>query len=116
MRLVGCTLLLVTLTSSAYAAGGYTEVWNPPEARGGGVHHGKTVHKLAARRHGVPHTVKVHTRRPPTLMTKLAMKQRLAPDGAHTREPDVSDIPRQITPEGNVLRVDSRSASVEVAH
>jgi hypothetical protein len=28
--------------------------------------------------------------------------------------PDFSDIPRQITPEGNVLRVDSRNTAAEV--
>jgi hypothetical protein len=30
-------------------------------------------------------------------------------------EPDMSNIPRQITPEGNVLRVTSRGATAEVS-
>jgi hypothetical protein len=31
-----------------------------------------------------------------------------------TEQPDMSEIPRQITPEGNVLRVTTRAASVGV--
>jgi hypothetical protein len=42
---------------------------------------------------------------------KLAMKSRTAPTRVPTNAPDLTEILRQITPEGNVLRVDSRKAT-----
>jgi hypothetical protein len=36
-------------------------------------------------------------------------------DVARNPAPDMSQIPRQITPEGNILRVDSRRYKVEVS-
>lgn len=41
-------------------------------------------------------------------------KASVAAVGQRPGEPRYEDIPRQITPEGNVLRVDGRRAHVEV--
>jgi hypothetical protein len=63
----------------------------------------------------VQHTVKVRMRRTPTWSPSLMAKQRHMQEAVPATEPDMSDIPRQITPEGNVLRVTAHGASAEVA-
>jgi hypothetical protein len=45
---------------------------------------------------------------------KLAMKSRTSPATAPAKAPDLTEIPRETTPEGNVLRVDSRNANAEI--
>ena len=117
MKLLGCALLLLGLTSSAFATGGYKEIWNPPEAQGMPLHR-TTTHKQIKHTLGVPRLVKARTLRVPmpTAAPTLAMKRRAAPIGVtvKTPEPDLHDIPRQVTPEGNILRVGSRNATAEV--
>jgi hypothetical protein len=104
VRFFGCVLLLLGFTSSAFATQEYKEIWNPPEARGASHKHSATAHRSAKHTDGVQHIAKARAHRTP--VPKLAMK----PGNA----PDFSDIPRQITPEGNVLRVDSRNTAAEV--
>ena len=104
MRCFGCVLLLLVFTSSAFATQKYQEIWNPPEARGASLKHPATAHRSAKHTGGVQHIAKARAHRAP--VPKLAMKP------SNTR--DFSDIPRQITPEGNVLRVDSRNTAAEV--
>ncbi|RDJ98535.1 hypothetical protein DLM46_32935 [Paraburkholderia lacunae] len=106
---------MMTLASTAFAAGVYTEVWNPPEARATAPHRASPAHKLAVHRHAVPHAVKVNARRAPTSAPKLMAKQSNLQKPVPPEEPDMSEIPRQITPEGNVLRVDSRGIAAEVS-
>ncbi|MGF6410059.1 hypothetical protein OKW37_001729 [Paraburkholderia sp. MM5482-R2] len=108
--------MMATLAPTVFAAGTYTEVWNPPEARACAPRHVKTTHKLAVHRHVVSHTVKVHARLTPTAPPKLMAKQRHLQEAVPANEPDTSDIPRQITPEGNVLRVTARGAFAVVSH
>lgn len=105
---------MMTLAQAAFAAGVYTEVWNPPEARASAPRRVGDAHKLAVHRHVVPHAVKVHARSAPMSAPKLVAKQRNIQKGPPANEPDMSEIPRQLTPEGNVLRVDSRGMSPEV--
>lgn len=114
MKRIGLALLTATLAPAAFAAGTYSEVWNPPEARATAPHRVSAAHKLAAHRHVVPHAVKVQARRSPTSAPKLMAKQRHMQEVVPANEPDMSEIPRQLTPEGNVLRVDSRDMSAEV--
>lgn len=111
MRFLACTLLLLSTMSSAFATERYTEVWNPPEARTAALH-STTVRKPVKRTRAMQHLVKARTHRTPMSVPapKFAMKQH----NATAKAPDITDIPRQITPEGNVLRVDSRNASAEV--
>ena len=104
MRFSGCVLLLLGFTSSAFATQEYKEIWNPPEARRPSLEHPVTAHRSAKHSGGVQHIAKARVHRAPA--PKLAMKP------GNTR--DFSDIPRQITPEGNVLRVDSRNTAAEV--
>jgi hypothetical protein len=112
VRVFGCVLLLLGFTSSAFATQEYKEIWNPPEARGASLKHSATAHKPAKHIGGVQHIAKERAHRMPT--PKLAMKQSNAPAGAMAKAPDFYDIPRQITSEGNVLRVDSRNTTAEV--
>ena len=115
MKRIGFALLMATLAPAAFAAGTYTEVWNPPEARATMPTHVRATRKPAAHRHVVQHTVKVRMRRTPTWSARLMAKQRHMQEPAPATERGMSDIPRQITPEGNVLRVTAHGASAEVA-
>lgn len=114
MKRIGLTVLMAMLTAAVHATGTYTEVWNPPEARAAAPHKVSAAHKLADHRHVASRAVKVHARRMPRSAPKLMAKQNNMQETVPTDEPDVSEIPRQITPEGNVLRVDSRGNSPEV--
>lgn len=114
MKRIGLALLAATMAPTAFATGGYSEMWNPPEARTTAPHSVSAAHKLVTRRHVAPHAVKVHARRAPTSATRLMAKQHLMQEVVPAKEPDMSDIPRKIAPEGNVLRVSSRGASAKV--
>lgn len=88
--------------STAHAGERYLEVWNPPEARlahRGIVHKPVQHHRLAfhprhdVRRHKIVASI-------PTVARPAAESKT-----AGTPKPSFDDIPRQLTPEGNVLRV-----------
>ncbi|PMS30392.1 hypothetical protein C0Z16_15230 [Paraburkholderia rhynchosiae] len=106
---------MATLAPATFAAGTYSEVWNPPEARGTMPKHVRATRKVSSHRRVITHTVKVHARRAPTPAPKLMAKQRNMQEPVPATEPDISDIPRQITPEGNVLRVTAHGAEAKVA-
>ena len=114
MKTAGLVVLMMAFASPAFATGVYREVWNPPEARATMPRRAGAARKLTVHRHVVAHAVKVHTRRAHASAPRLMAKQRHMPEVIPTNEPDTSEIPRQLTPEGNVLRVDSRGISVEV--
>jgi len=114
VKRIGLAVLMATLTAAGHATGTYTEVWNPPEACAAAPHRVSVAHKLAVHRHVASRAVKVHAMRMPTSAPKLVAKQNNMQTTVPADEPDVSEIPRQITPEGNVLRVDSRGNSPEV--
>lgn len=113
MKSIGLAVLMATLTPAVYAAG-YTEVWNPPEARVTAPHRVGAARKPTVHRPVGAHAVNVHARRTPTSAPRLLAKQSHIQKNPPTDEPDMSEIPRQFTPEGNVLRVDSRGMSAEV--
>lgn len=111
-RLMGVGAILFVVTSAANAGEHYVEVWNPPEARTGMPHRVKISHKAAIHRHVSLRTAKAHVgAQPPRL---LAKRHDVREDVPAASSPDMSEIPRQITPEGNVLRVDSRGVTPEV--
>ncbi|MDR6496696.1 hypothetical protein J2797_006623 [Paraburkholderia terricola] len=89
------------------------EIWNPPEARRG-LFQGAGAPKSLSRVRRVPHLEKTRAHRTPTAATKLAVKQGVAGAGTRRVTRDASEIPRLITPEGNVLRVDAQDSYVEV--
>ncbi|SAL07226.1 hypothetical protein AWB78_08483 [Caballeronia calidae] len=102
--------VLVALTSTATAGQHYVEVWNPPEARSNMPGVSSQSHKSLARRHArmkaspgsnVKHGVRA---------AATSWYARAA--GRPHARPTFNDIPRQITPEGNILRVSDSSGSV----
>jgi len=113
MRFVGRGLLLMGLASSACAGERYVEVWNPPEAQNG-MQRGKTASRALKHKRPTPHLVTAKTSSS-SVTTKLAAKSRATHNSSRHIAPGVSDIPRLITPEGNVLRVDAHDSHVEVA-
>ena len=113
MKLVGCGLLLLVCTSSAFAGGRYVEIWNPPEARGRLLQRADAPKALTHKRR-VPHLVKARAHRTLTAAARLAVKPGAIGAGTRRVTPDISEIPRLITPEGNVLRVDARDSHVAV--
>jgi hypothetical protein len=114
VRKLGLALLTAALAPAAFGAGTYSEVWNPPEARATAPHRAGTPHRLAVRRHVALHAKKLHSPRALATAPRLVAKQGNTQKTLLKDEPGVSEIPRQITPEGNVLRVRSRAASVQV--
>ncbi len=114
LRFLGAGAILLTLTSSVLAGERYIEVWNPPEARGG-MQHAAPLHRRSMHRPASPHAVRFHARRRAAPLPKAIASHSKTGDELRTIEPDVTDIPRPITPEGNVLRVGSRQAHVQVA-
>ena len=118
MKKTGLAVLIMTLCTVAQASG-YVEIWNPPEARASAPRKTTMTRKSANHRHTDVRAVKVHMRRrpkpTPTPTPSLVAKQGHATQQATPAEkPDMSEIPRQITPEGNVLRVTARAASAGV--
>jgi len=114
VKRIGLALLTATLAPAAFATGGYSEMWNPPETRATAPHRVNAAHKPTVHRHAVPHAVKVHARRMSTSAPNLVAKQSHMQKTVPTAEPDMSGIPRQITPEGSVLRVTTQGASAQV--
>jgi hypothetical protein len=106
-------LLLAVAASSACAGHRYVEVWDPPEARPL-VRNAKSAHRqLTHRRISAAHAAFPKRQR---LVTATAGKIK-APDmagdnGKHG--PSFDSIPRQVTPEGNVLRVHRGQIRVQV--
>ncbi|MDR6495228.1 hypothetical protein J2797_005144 [Paraburkholderia terricola] len=114
MKRVGCGLLLLACTTFAFAGDHYIKIWNPPEARQR-LFQGAGAPKSLSRVRRVPPLEKTRAaHRTPTAATKLAVKQGVAGAGTRRVTRDASEIPRLITPEGNVLRVDVQDSYVEV--
>jgi hypothetical protein len=114
VRRLALALLTAALAPTAFGAGMYSEVWNPPEARATAPHRPTALHKLAVRRHVALHAKKAYSRRTLAPATKLVAKQGNVPKILPQDEPDMSEIPRQVTPEGNVLRVKGHALSAHV--
>nr|WP_251031558.1 hypothetical protein [Paraburkholderia strydomiana] len=106
--------MTAALTPTAFGAGIYSEVWNPPEARATAPHTASALHKLAVRRHVALHAKKVYPRHTSAPASKLVATQGKVPRTLPKDEPDMSEIPRQVTPEGNVLRVGGHALSAHI--
>lgn len=112
-RFFGLGAMLFAVASTGVAGEHYVEIWNPPEARASMPHRSTAARKQAPGKRVGPHAVTVHARRAPVPVARLAAKTDTR-DNVPAHAPDMSEIPRQITPEGNVLRVDSRGVTAEV--
>ncbi|OUL88428.1 hypothetical protein CA602_11240 [Paraburkholderia hospita] len=90
------------VASTAHAGERYVELWNPPEAR---IAHPSIAHK-PVRRHRLAFHARESTARH-TAVASIPTAVRPAPESktAGTPKPTFDAIPRQLTPEGNVLRV-----------
>jgi hypothetical protein len=136
MRAIKLGLLALVIASPAFGGEHYIEVWNPPEARGGNpsahaallaarkaekarhrrasLHVARDAHDAAHRSHAVASASaaaapSASASAPASPRASVATTERRTPS-----EPSFNDIPRQITPEGNVLRVDGRGARADV--
>ncbi|RKR31151.1 hypothetical protein [Paraburkholderia sp. BL17N1] len=106
-------VFLLAIAFPAFAGARYVEVWNPPEARGD-TQRVQPVRKAPKHRRASTRTG--HSQLQHRIVAAPGPKASVAAVGRRTGEPRYDDIPRQITPEGNVLRVGGRHAEVEVEH
>jgi len=114
LRFLSAGAVLLAVTSTAAAGQHYVEVWNPPEARVGqpAAKCKPKVGKTALLPRGAG---KVATRRVADPLAKAAAGKHAGGDNARkATSPRFIDIPRILTPEGNVLQVGTGHASVYV--
>jgi len=114
LRVLSAGAMLFVLASTAAASGHYVEIWNPPEARVGQPaakckpRSGKTA--LLSR-----NMSKVAPHRIADPLAKGALAKHVGGDAPNkATNPRSIDIPRIVTPEGNVLRVSTRGTPVYV--
>lgn len=101
-------LFVAAVVTSTVAQARYIEIWNPPEARAADAAPRSTATK---RRHASVRTSKAAVRR-----NDVGAADVRVPAAASHTEPSFDDIPRQLTPDGHVLRVRSSRMSLEVVH
>jgi type II secretory pathway component PulM len=115
LRFLSAGAVLLAVASTATAAGRYVEVWNPPEARiGHPAGKGKVkTGRAALLAHG---TSKIGTRRVAAPLAKAPTAEKHAVVDAARKAPNPRsiDIPRILTPEGNVLQVGTGQMSARV--
>ena len=115
MLRVLCVMLLAG-SCAAHAGERYREVWNPPEARHA-VHVSHHVrHRPAARTPSAKRATKAKHSNMAARIRKQSQRQgqRVAHASPVNAAPHAWSRPPVYTPEGNVLRVDSRGAKPEV--
>lgn len=114
LRFVSAAAMLLAVASTAAAGEHYVEIWNPPEARIGqpaGKCKPKTG-KAALLSHGVS---KVAPRRIADPLAKASAGKHDGSDvSKKTASPRFLDIPRIVTPEGNILQVRTGRMSASV--
>jgi hypothetical protein len=103
-------LMLLAGASVAHAGEHYREVWNPPEAahamRAPHIAH----HRPAARRLSANRSTKMKPSRVAACVSAPTKRERAGRAVRINAGPRVHSLPPLLTPEGNVLRVDSRGA------
>lgn len=114
-RVMSAGAMLFVLASVAAASEHYVEVWNPPEARlvkPAGKCKPKAAGKPALLAHSMP---KAAAHRVADPLTKAASVKHTGGDVPRKSvAAPAADIPRIITPEGNVLRVSGGTLPVAV--
>lgn len=112
-RLIGVGAMLLAVASTGVAGEHYVEVWNPAEARQvkppvcGKSKSGKTSLLSHSTSKAVP-------RRVTDSISKVSPNRHTGDSPQKPKTPRAADLPRIITPEGNVLRVTTRGASAKV--
>lgn len=113
MKAVICGLAALISVSAACAGERYVEIWNPPEARGGaGRHHNQPSRKVS--NHEKTDGRTAHRHSPRRVVAHAPVSAAPVRAASQASRPTFDDIPRQLTPEGNVLRVDGRTMRAEV--
>jgi hypothetical protein len=106
---------VMTVATSALAGNRYVEVWNPPEAHGSGNARPTVSTRTTHHRRRVK--LQFNNNLPTLHDAVIAPSSKtLAANAQRRTKPSFDAIPRQITPEGNVLRVSGAHAGVEVDH
>lgn len=118
LRVLVVTLLAGASVCTAHASEHYREVWNPPEARH--APHARRVSRHTSRRPAVHRLSAKHKpKAKPSRVTASASKSAKRAHAAHSvsldAAPHVQFFAPQLTPEGNILRVDSRGSRPEVS-
>jgi hypothetical protein len=111
LRVLGAGAILFVLASTVAASEHYVEIWNPPEARlvKPTAQSKSRPGKAALIAHTMP---KAAPRRVADPLSKAAPVRHASSDAARKPvTPSAIDIPRIITPEGNVLRVSGGTAA-----
>jgi hypothetical protein len=111
--IIGVFAIGLLAATPAFASGQYHELWNPPEARGGNVNHVQIASRSPVRRRVSAHNYRHHVHRPVVAAASVPQSPVRAPTHQSSRL-TFNDIPRQITPEGNILRVAGAHASGKV--
>jgi len=111
-RVIRYGLFFLAIASPALAGTHYLEVWNPPEARDE-VQPVRPVGKAPRHRRASVHAARGQLRHR-IAAAAPGPKASVAAVEHGARAPRYEDIPRQLTPEGNVLRVDGRRAQARV--
>ena len=114
LRVIGAGAMLFALASTVAASEHYVEIWNPPEAR---LVKPTTKYKPHSGKPAlIAHTMpKPAARRVADPLAKAAPVKHASGDALRkTVSPTVIDIPRIMTPEGNVLRVSASRMAVSV--
>lgn len=111
-RLLSAGAMLLAVASTGVAGEHYVEIWNPPEARMQPSRSSKPKPgKVAVLPH---HTSNATPRRVADPVAKSVENKRAGKGPRKAAVPSATDLPRIMTPEGNVLRVSDRGALVEV--
>jgi len=114
LRFVSAAALLLAVASTAVAGEHYVEIWNPPEARIGqpvGKCKPRTG-KTALLSHGM---TKAAPRRIADPLAKASAGKHAGNDASKkATNPRFIDIPRIVTPEGNILQVSAGHMPVSV--
>ncbi|WP_341317623.1 hypothetical protein WN982_40900 [Paraburkholderia sp. IMGN_8] len=112
-RFLGVGAILLAAASTGVAGEHYVEIWNPPEARlvKPPVNGKPKPGKASLLSHS---TSKAEPRRVTDSIAKVSPNRRMGDHLKKPMTPRATDLPRIMTPEGNVLRVTARGASAEV--
>ena len=116
MKPVSIGVFALTLLASApvFAGAQYRDLWNPPEARAGNPHV-RTAYASATRHRIAAHNYhRHHIHRQIVATATVPRASSVAATRNQSSRLTFDDIPRQITPEGNVLRVNGGHVGAEV--
>ncbi len=113
LRVLG--VILLAGASVAHAGEHYREVWNPPEARHALHSPHKAHHKPAAHRLSAKRSTKAKASRAVACVPTPSKRAHAGRAVRINAEPRAQSLPPLLTPEGNVLRVDSHGARPAVA-